>query len=192
MMKNFLVPAIFSILILSGFSLYSYAQTFGNADIFLTDIYTEPANPQPGDLVNIKSIVYNAGLDSTKSITDTITVGYFVNGNLVKIAELPDIQPGIENGVLISSGPLWTAVEGNNTITVILNYHETLSPITDNLENNIMQRIIPIGEPKPSTVFFEVFQEYDSLTKKQEITIKVELSQKKIVFLFELEEDEDL
>ena len=171
-MNSFLIPAIFAILLLSSFTSLGSAQTIGNADIFLTDIYLEPAYPQPGDSVSIQSIVYNAGWDSTKSITDAVTVGYFVNGDLVKIAELPDILPGVENGVLISSGPIWTAAEGNNTITVILNYHDTLSSITDNLANNIVQKIFPIGQPKPSIVLFEVFQEYVPQTKTQHVTIK--------------------
>jgi hypothetical protein len=179
----FVVTIFLLVLIFSGFTPFSFAQSIGSADVLLTDIYIEPADPKPGDSVSIQSIIYNAGLDSTKSVTDVITVGYFVNGDLVKIDELPDILPGIENGVLISSGPIWTASDGAHTITVILNYHDTLSNLTDNPSNNIVQRIFSIGEPRPSIVLFEIFQEYIPQTKMQQITIEGNLISSDLLFL---------
>ena len=68
-------------------------------------------------------------------------------------------------------------------ITVILNYHDTLSHLTDNSANNIVQRIFSIGDPLPSTALFEIFQEYDSHTKMQDITINGNLSSPDMKFL---------
>ena len=161
----------------------SYAQRIGNAEVLLSEIYIEPADPKPGDQVSIQSIVYNAGLESTKSVTDVVTVGYFVNGDLLRIAELPNIEPGVKNGVLISSGPIFTASDGSHKITVILNYHDTLSHLTDNPANNIVQRMFSIGDPRPSVVLFEIFQEYDPHTKMQRITIDGNLSSSEMKFL---------
>ena len=174
---------VFLVLVLFSSVSFAFAQQIGNTDVLLTDIYLVPADPNPGDSVSIQSIVYNAGLDSTKSVSNTVTVGYFINGDLVRIAELPDILPGVENGVVISSGPIWTVSEGFHTITVILNYHDTLSHITDNPANNIMQRIFPIGEPKPSVVLFEIFQEFNPQTKMQQVKIDGNLSSSDLAFL---------
>ncbi len=171
-----IISALFLVLVLSSLTTFSYAQRLGNADVLLSDIYLNPANPKEGDLVSIQSIVYNAGLESTKSVTDVVTVGYFVNGDLVKIAELPNVEPGVENGILLSSGPIWTVSEGSHTITVILNYHDTLSHLIDNPSNNIVQKIFSIGEPRPSLVNFDVFQEYLPQTKMQQITIEGSLT----------------
>jgi len=167
-----LIIAFFLVLILSSFAPFSSAQKIGNANVLLNDIYLEPHNPKPGDRVSIQSIVYNAGLESTKSVTNVVTVGYFIDGDLVKIDELPNILPGIENGVLISSGPVWTASDGAHTITVILNYHDTLSHLTDSRSNNIVQRIFSIGDPNKSVVLFEVFQKYIPETNMQQIKIE--------------------
>jgi hypothetical protein len=177
-----IITALFLAIIFSSFTTFSSAQRIGNADVLLSEIYIEPADPQPGDPVSIQSIIYNAGIDSTKSVTDVVTVGYFVNGDLLKIAELPNIEPGVKNGILLSSGPVFTATDGNHVITVILNYHDTLSHLTDNSANNIVQRMFSIGDPLPSTALFEIFQEYDSHTKMQDITINGNLSSPDIFF----------
>jgi len=178
-----IITALFLAIIFSSFTTFSSAQRIGSADVLLSEIYIEPADPQPGDPVSIQSIIYNAGIDSTKSVTDVVTVGYFVNGDLLKIAELPNIEPGVKNGILLSSGPVFTATEGNHVITVILNYHDTLSHLTDNSANNIVQRMFSIGDPLPSTALFEIFQEYDSHTKMQDITINGNLSSPDMKFL---------
>lgn len=184
MNNHLIIITLFAILVLSSFvPNVSSAQQVGNADVLLADIYIEPTDPEPGDLVSIQSIIYNAGTQSTKSITDVVTIGYFVNGDLVKIDELPDIAPGAEKGVLISSGPVWTASEGNNTITVILNYHDTLSHLADNLSNNIVQRMFSIGDSRPSIVSFEIFQEYIPQTKMQQISIEGNLAFSDVSFL---------
>jgi len=182
-MNSLAAVVLFLTLFLSSFTIPASAQEIGSTDVLLTDIYIEPADPKPGDLVSIQSIVYNAGLESTKSVTDVVTVGYFVDGNLVKIAELPNIEPGTENGVLISSGPVWSASDGAHTITVVLNYHDTLSHLTDNPANNIVQRIFSIGKPRPSIVLFEVFQEFIPQTKMQQITIEGNIASSNLSFI---------
>ncbi|QMU54722.1 MAG: hypothetical protein GKS07_07450 [Nitrosopumilus sp.] len=175
---------LLSVMSFSSFDVTSSAQIMvGNVDVLLSEIYLDPADPQPGDPVSIKSIIYNAGTESTKSVSDVVTVGYFVNGDLVRIAELPDIKPGVQNGVMLSSGPLFAASDGNHVITVVLNYHDTLSHLTDNSANNIVQRMFSIGDPLPSTVTFDVFQVYDPHTKMQEITISGNLSSPDMKFL---------
>ena len=146
----------------------------GDADPMINNMWLEPQNPQPGDVVSINLSVYNLGTDSTKSVTGVVTVGYFVNGNLVSLDELPDMSPGIENGVKLSSGPIWEVTDGTHTITSVLNYHDTLSHLSDNFENNIMQKTYHLGDWKnpPSLISYDLFQEFIPGTKKQIVTIK--------------------
>ena len=145
----------------------------GDADPFLNNISLEPRNPKPGDIVSINSSIYNQGTQSTNSVTDVVTVGYFLNGDLIKIDILPDVAPGENSGVKITTGPIWTATDGVHSITVILNYHDTLSHLTDNLENNIMQKIYYVGDwknPNPH-ISSELFQRYNP--DKDDQTIKI-------------------
>jgi len=145
----------------------------GDADPFLNNIWIEPKDPNPGDVISINSSIYNLGTESTGSVTDVVTIGYFLNGDLIKIDKLPDVVPGEDNGVKITTGPIWVAIDGVHTITVILNYHDTLSHLTDNLENNIMQKVYHIGDwenPNPR-ISAKLFQEYDRVTNNQDIRI---------------------
>ena len=149
----------------------------GDADPFINNIWLEPRDPMPGDIVSINSSIYNQGTQSTNSVTDVVTVGYFLDGDLIKIDTLPDIVPGEDNGVKITTGPIWTAIDGIHTITVILNYHDTLSHLTDNLENNIMQKVYHIGDwenPNPR-ISAELFQEYNQDKDNQDIQIAGEV-----------------
>ena len=151
----------------------SSAFRLGDADPFLNNIWIEPKNPNPGDVISINSSIYNLGTQSTGSVTDVVTVGYFLNGDLIKIDTLPDVVPGEDNGVKITTGPIWAATDGVHTITVILNYHDTLSHLTDNLENNIMQKVYHIGDwenPNPR-ISAKLFQEYNQVTNDQDIRI---------------------
>ena len=159
----------------AAYGLTESVDVFGqsnSADIILNDIWIEPKNPEKGQPVSIHGSVYNTGIVSTGQITDIVTIGYFVNGELVEITLLEDIQPGLENGVEISSGPLFDAVPGNYIITGIINYHDTLSHLRDNPENNIVQRMVQIGNEIPSIVDFNIFQKYAEDIASQEITIK--------------------
>lgn len=76
----------------------SYAFQVGGADPLIHDMWLESVNPKPGDVISITSTVYNNGTQSTKSVIDIVTVGYLINVYLVKIDDLPDVLPGIENG----------------------------------------------------------------------------------------------
>ena len=143
-----------------------------SADIILNDLWIEPKNPYNGETISIHGSVYNAGIVSTGQITDVVTIGYFVNGDLVEITLLDNIKPGLENGIEISSGPVFDAIPGKYIITGIINYHDTLSHLRDNPENNIVQRIIQIGNETPSIIDFNVFQKYNKDITSQEITIK--------------------
>lgn len=149
----------------------------GDADPFLNNIWLEPREPMPGDMVSINSSIYNQGTQSTNSVTDVVTVGYFLDGDLIKIDMLPDVVPGEDNGVKITTGPIWTATDGIHIITVILNYHDTLSHLTDNLENNIMQKVYRIGDwenPNPR-ISAKLFQEYNQDKDNQDIQITGEV-----------------
>jgi len=152
----------------------SSAFRLGDADPLINNIWLEPKNPESGDIVSIHSSIYNQGTQSTKEVTNVVTVGYFIDGNLVKISPLTDVRPGLENGIEISTGPIWMATDGVHTVTVILNYHDTLSHISDNLENNIMQKQYYVGNwQNPSQPFlsFDLSQEAIPNTQNQIITI---------------------
>ncbi|MDH3852846.1 MAG: hypothetical protein OES23_00170 [Nitrosopumilus sp.] len=153
----------------------AFGYPIGDADPLLNNIWIEPKDPKPGDMVSIYSSVYNIGTQSTRSVSDVVTIGYFIDGNLVKIAHLSDVLPGMENGVQFSTGPIWKATDGKHTITVILNYHDTLSHLTDNLQNNIMQKVFFIGDWQKSSkplISFDLYQKYLSESQKQQIKIK--------------------
>lgn len=152
----------------------SFAFKLGDADPLINNIWLEPENPKPGDIISIRSSIYNQGTQSTKEVTDVVTIGYFIDGNLVKISQLTDVRPGVENGIEISTGPIWQATDGIHTVTVILNYHDTLSHLTDNFENNIMQKKYYIGNWKnisTSLISFDLFQEAIPDTQNQFVKI---------------------
>ncbi len=152
----------------------SFAFRLGDADPLINNIWLEPKNPKPGDMISIRSSIYNQGTQSTKEVTDVVTIGYFIDGNLVKISPLTNVRPGVENGIEISTGPIWLATDGVHTVTMILNYHDTLSHLSDNFENNIMQKKYYIGnwENPPNTLIsFDLFQETIPNTQNQIIII---------------------
>ena len=152
----------------------SFAFRLGDADPLINNIWLEPENPEPGDVISIHSSIYNQGTQSTKEVTNVVTIGYFIDGNLVKISSLTDVRPGVENGIEISTGPIWLATDGVHTVTMILNYHDTLSHLSDNFENNIMQKKYYIGnwENSPNTLIsFDLFQETIPNTQNQIVKI---------------------
>jgi len=141
-------------------------------DLILNDIWMEPKNPKEGEAVSIHGSIYNAGVIPSGEASDGVTVGFIVNGELAKIVLLENILPGLENGIEISSGPILDAVSGNYIVTVIINYHDTLSHLRDNPENNIVQKRIQILDGIPSLVKYDIYQKYDTKTNKQQITIQ--------------------
>ena len=163
----------------SSLSLTESVDLFGeinSADLILNDIWIEPENPRDKEAVTVHASVYNAGIIPTGEVSDAVTVGYIVDGELVEIDLLGNILPGIENGIEITSGPLFDAVDGNHIITVIINYHDTLSHLRDNPKNNIVQKMFQIGTTLPSVITSKIYQLYNNETNQQQITIKGELA----------------
>ena len=151
-----------TIIILNATTSSASAFRIGDADPLINNIWLEPKYPKPGELVSINASIYNQGTESTKEVTDVVTIGYFVDGELIQINELADVPPGIDNGIRITTGPIWEATDGIHVITVIINYHDTLSHLTDNLDNNIMQKRYHIGDWQSSLqplISFDLFQE---------------------------------
>ena len=162
----------------SSFSLTESVDLFGKSssvDLVLNDIWIEPENPKNAEAITVHGSVYNAGIIPSEEVSDAVTIGYIVNGELVEITLLENILPGIENGVEISSGPIFDAMPGNHVVTVIINYHDTLSHLRDNPENNIVQKIFQIGTSTPSLITSEIYQYYDNKTDSQQITIQGEV-----------------
>ena len=165
--------------VIPSFGLTESVSLFGeinSVDLILNDVWIEPENPKDGEPVSIHGSVYNAGIIPTGDVSDAVTVAYIVNGEIVKVELLEHILPGIENGIHISSGPSFDAFSGNYIVTVIINYHDTLSHLRDNVENNIVQKIFKIGDVRPSLITSEIYQQYDDKTEKQQVTIHGELS----------------
>ena len=162
-----------------SFSLTESVDIFGqinSVDLVLNDIWIEPANAKNGEPITVHGSLYNAGIIPSGEVSDAITVGYIINDELLEINLIENILPGLENGVEISSGPLFGAVSGNYVITVIVNYHDTLSHLRDNPENNIVQKVFQIGNIVPSFIVSETYQQYDPKTDKQKIRVQGELT----------------
>ena len=180
--KIFLVFALFSTLLFfstpNSFALTESVELFGSinsVDLTLIDIWMVPENPKENEPVSIHASVYNAGVVPSTDVSDAVTIGYFVNGDLVEIDLLKNVLPGIENGVEISSGPIFDAVPGNYIVTVIINYHDTLSHLRDNPENNIVQKKFEITGDIPSLINYNVNQYYDATVDMQKIQINGDL-----------------
>lgn len=162
-----------------SFALTESVNLFGeinSADLVLNDIWIEPENPKKGEAITVHGSVYNAGIIPSGEVSDVVTIGYIVNGELLELDLLDNILPGIKNGVEISSGPIFDAIDGNYIVTVIINYHDTLSHLRDNPENNIIQKRFHIGNIIPSLITSDIYQYYDTKTNKQQITIQGELT----------------
>jgi len=178
-LKLFLILGFLSFNFTSSYSLTESVDLFGevnSVDLVLNDIWIEPENPRNGEWVTIRGSVYNTGVIPSGEVSDVVTVGFLVNGELLEINVLDNILPGIENGVEISSGPIFHAIPGNHIVTGIVNYHDTLSHLRDNPENNIIQKIFQIGTEAPSIINFDVYQQYDEKTKKQHVRVQGELT----------------
>lgn len=170
---------LFSFTVAPSFSLTESVNLYGeinSADIVLNDIWIEPENPKNGEKVTIFGSVYNAGIIPTGDVTDAVTIGYIVNGEIVEIRLLENILPGLENGIVVSSGPIFNAQQSTYEITTIINFHDTLSHLRDNPRNNIVQKTFEIGNKLPSIVDFNTYQYYNNETNEQEIVIQGEIT----------------
>lgn len=143
-----------------------------STELILNDIWIEQENLKNGEAITVKGSIYNAGIIPTDEVSNAITIGYIVNGELVEIALLENLLPGIENGAIISSGPIFDAIQGRYIVTVIVNYHDTISHLRDNPENNIVQKTFQIGDKIPSLITTNTYQRYNQETNQQEITIE--------------------
>jgi hypothetical protein len=162
-----------------SFGLTESVELFGEVnsiDLILNDIWMVPENPKDGEPISIHGSVYNAGVVPSGDFSDTVTVAYFVNGELIEIDVLKSILPGVENGLVVSSGPVFDAVPGNYVVTMIVNYHDTLSHLRDNLENNIVQKKFQIIGDVPSVINYDVYQKYDKNLNMQQISLHGDLA----------------
>ncbi len=163
----------------SSYGLIESVDLFGqinSVDLILNDIWIEPENSRTEQEITIHGSVYNAGIIASGKVSDAVTVAYFINGELVEINLLPNILPGLENGIEISSGPVFNAITEEFIVTMIINYHDTLSHLRDNPENNIVQKIFQIGTETPLIINFDVFQNYNDKVKKQQVLIQGEVT----------------
>ncbi len=170
---------LFSFTVAPSFSLTESVNLFGeinSADIILNDIWIEPENPKNGEAITIHGSVYNSGTIPTEDVTDAVTIAYILNGEIVEITLLDNVLPGSENGIVISSGHVFNAVPGTYVITTIINYHDTLSHLRDNQENNIVQKTFQIGEKLPWIVNFDTYQRYNTETNEQKVTVRGEIT----------------
>ena len=172
-----LIVGFFSFSFLFGlsFALTESIDLFGqtnSVDLVLNDIWIVPSNPREGEEVMVYGSVYNSGIIASGEVSDAVTVGYIVNGELLEINLLENIMPGVENGIVISSGPLFDAVPGNYVVTVVINFHDTLSHLRDNQENNIVQKQFQIGNQIPSIIEYNIFQEFNKEKNEQIVTIQ--------------------
>lgn len=148
----------------------------GQAEIVLTDIWLEPEHPQAGDKVTIFGNVYNGGTYRTEYYAQVVTVGFLIDGELRKIAELGNINPGASNNVKISSGPIWDAEWGAHNMTVIIDYHNTLPDQYDNPNNNVIKKTFQIEPVKPSQISLDILPSYVISKKDSLIAINGSLT----------------
>src|SRR3989304_1646357 len=141
-------------------SLPSNAIETGQAEIVITDIWLDPEHPQAGDKVTIFGNVYNGGTFRTEYYAKVVTVGFLIDGELRKIAELGNVNPGSTNNVKVSTGSLWEAEWGKHNMTVIIDYHNTLPDQYDNPTNNIIEKTFIIEPVGSSQINFDITPSY--------------------------------
>ena len=132
----------------------------GDADLVLENVSIDPLFPKDGQLVAITAEVHNAGIKSTNFFSSIITVGYFVDGNLIHVGTLDNVLPGIQNTIKISSPPIWESSSGTHDIEVILDYHNTLLDKVDSTENNTISETILVSPPIPTEILIDTSSQY--------------------------------
>jgi len=157
MLKSLLV--IFLIGALLAFPVYAHALP-GDAELVLENISIEPPYPKKEELVTITGNVYNAGLKNTKSFTSFITIAYFVDGKLLHINAIDNVEPGISNKIKISSSPIWKAEMGNHKIKIIVDYHNTLKDQYDSPSNNALEKTFFITPSKQTQILLDASPQY--------------------------------
>jgi len=168
-----LIPIVTFLAIIFVMSAYGYG---GTVELVLTDIWIEPEHPQAGDKVTIFGNVYNAGTDPTENVASVVTAGFIIDGEVRKIVEIGNVKPGAGNEVKISSGPIWNAEWGKHNMTVIVNYHHSISDYIDNPANNIVKKVFSIEPVKESQISLDVSPAYMIPQKNTLITINGSLA----------------
>ena len=164
-------------ILLMSYLVQAYAVETGQAEIVITDIWLEPEHPQAGDKVTIFGNVYNGGTFRTEYYAKVVTVGFIIDGELRKITELGNVNPGSTNNVKTSTGPLWDAEWGKHNMTVIIDYHNTLPDQYDNPNNNIVEKTFNIEPVKPSQINFDITPSYIIHNKDSFITLNGSLTE---------------
>ncbi len=170
-----------------------HALLLGDAELILDDVGIVPIHPKNGELVSITADVYNAGLKNTNFFASMITVAYFVDGELLHVDEIGDVEPGISNKIKIISPPLWKSDMGNHEIKVIVDYHDTLGDQYDSPLDNSMAKILFITPEKNTHISLEASPQYFLLGEKlSQVTVSLFdsdtnelLNDKKIILNFD-------
>jgi hypothetical protein len=131
-----------------------------DAELVLENVGIEPSYPKKGEMVAISGEVQNVGFRNTKFFASIITVAYFVDGKLLQIGELDNVEPGVENKIKISSDPVWKADLGKHEIKIILDYHNTLKDQYDSPSNNFADKILFITSPKKTQILLDISPQY--------------------------------
>ena len=132
----------------------------GDVDLVLENVSLDPLFSKDGQLVSITAEVHNAGIKNTHSFSSIVTVGYFVDGQLIHVGTLDNIMPGIKNTIQISSPPLWESRNGTHQVEVILDYHNTLLDELDSPENNSISETIHVSPPITTEILLETSSQY--------------------------------
>ena len=157
MMKTMIVLSLMVVLLIPILDVYALP---GDAELVLEDVGIVPMYPKTGDLVSITADVYNAGLKNTGSIASIVTAAYFVDGNLLYVDEIGNVEPGVSNKIKITSPPIWKSEIGNHEIKVIVDYHNTLNDEYDSPLDNSINKILFIKPQKNIQILLESSPQY--------------------------------
>ena len=109
-----------------------------DAELVLDEIGISPSYPKHGELVALTASVYNNGIKNTGTFASIVTVGYYVDGNLLFVDTLPDLKPGLSNKLEISSDHVWPAKPGVHEMKIVVDFHNTLKDELDSPVDNII------------------------------------------------------
>ena len=127
----------------------------GDSDIVVDKVGIFPLFPEEGDLVSITADVYNSGIKDTNSYSSIITVAYFVDGELLEIGYLNNLEPGFSKKTQISSSPIWNSSTGYHEIKVIVDYHDTLNDKYDPPDDNFAEELLFVKSLIPTQITFD-------------------------------------
>ena len=156
-MKTILLLGILFVIV---FPFLSVDALPGNGDLVVENIQIIPQYPEIGEPVRITADVYNSGIENTDSFASIVTAAYFVDGDLLDIGNIGNIEPGLRNKVTISSNLIWNAEIGEHTMTVIVDYHDTLSDEDDLPDDNKVEGIFSIKNRDFLNLSLDVSPEY--------------------------------